>query len=82
MQKATLSHFEHDHVKIHTSMWGKKTHIGTITQMNQSVFCLCSAKNISDTNVGLKTMTMTFHFCLSEAVPRQSKLPLSIIALN
>jgi hypothetical protein len=22
MQKANLSHFEHDHVKIHTSMWG------------------------------------------------------------
>jgi hypothetical protein len=40
------------------------------------------AKNISDKNVGLKTMTRTFHFCLTEAVPCQSKIMLNINALN
>jgi hypothetical protein len=89
MQKANLSHFEHDSVKIHISIHqcekknqSPTSHIGTITLINQSVFCLSSAKNVSDTNAGLKTMTMTFHFCLTEAVPRQSKLPFSITALN
>jgi hypothetical protein len=85
MQIANVSHFEHDRVKIHTSMWGGGPDSNLsywVHYTNESVFYLRSAKNISDTNAGLKTMNMIFHLCLTEAVPRQSKLPLSITALN
>lgn len=74
MQKANLSHSEHDCVKYIHQCKEKKSpisHSGTIMQMNHSVFCLCSATNISDKNVRLETMTMTLHFCLTEADPRQ-----------
>jgi hypothetical protein len=65
-----------------TACWAKPLIFRLLHNMNQSAFCLSLAKNTSDNNVGQKTTTMTFHFCLTKAVCRWSVLLFSISALN